>query len=69
MAQLSHGSSSCAPPVRVDLERALLVEQHHAESFLRECLVASAEVHHDTDVVWVVHDGEAWRNAGIMVRF
>jgi ribosomal protein S18 acetylase RimI-like enzyme len=53
----------------VDLERALTVERHHAEWFLNEGVVPGAEVHRDRDVVWVVHAGQAWRNAGIMVRF
>ena len=53
----------------VDLEQALVVERHHAESFLRERVVPGVEVHRDRDVVWVVHGGQAWRNAGIMVRF
>jgi GNAT superfamily N-acetyltransferase len=47
----------------------LLVERHHAESFLRERVVPGVEVHRDRDVVWIVHGAQAWRNAGIMVRF
>jgi ribosomal protein S18 acetylase RimI-like enzyme len=54
---------------KVHLEHALLVERNHAEAFLAERVVPGAEVHHDRDVTWVVHDGQAWRNAGIMVRF
>jgi GNAT superfamily N-acetyltransferase len=52
----------------VDLERAELVERHHAECFLAERVVPGAEVHEDRDLTWVVHAGQAWRNAGIMVR-
>jgi len=62
-------ASSCAKPATVDFEQSSLVERHHAESFLRERLVPGAEVHEDRDVVWVVHGGQAWRNAAIMVRF
>ena len=53
----------------VNLEEALLVERHHAEWFLAEAVVPGAEVHRDRDITWVVHAGQAWRNAGIMVRF
>ena len=53
----------------MDLTQSLLVERHHAESFLRERVVPGVEVHRDRDVVWIVHGGQAWRNAGIMVRF
>ena len=59
---------SCKP-AEPNLEHALLVERHHAEWFLAEGVVPGAEIHHDRDVVWVVHSGQAWRNAGIMVRF
>lgn len=60
---------SCSQPGVVNLEDALLVERHHAEWFLAERVVPGAEVHRDRDVTWVVHSGQAWRNAGIMVRF
>jgi len=63
------GPRSCSNPAPVNLEQALLVEQHHAEWFLAERVVPGAEVHRDKDVTWVVHSGQAWRNAGIMVRF
>ena len=53
----------------VNLEQALLVERHHAEWFVAEGAVPGAEVHRDRDITWVVHSGQAWRNAGIMVRF
>jgi GNAT superfamily N-acetyltransferase len=46
-----------------------LVERQHAEWFKAESVVPGAEVHDDRDVTWVVHNGQAWRNAGIMVRF
>jgi ribosomal protein S18 acetylase RimI-like enzyme len=59
---------SCKP-AEPNLERALLVERHHAEWFLAEGAVPGAEIHRDRDVTWVVHSGQAWRNAGIMVRF
>ena len=57
------------PEPAVDLERALVVEKHHTECFLNEGIVPGTEVHRDRDVVWIVHAGQAWRNAGIMVRF
>ena len=50
-------------------EFALLVERHHAECFAAEARVPRVELHRDRDVTWVVHNGESWRNAGIMVRF
>ena len=53
----------------VDLDQALLVEQEHAESFVAERVVPGVEVHEDRDITWMVHSGQAWRNAGIMVRF
>ena len=59
----------CSATTEPDLEQALLVERHHAESFLHERVVSGVEVRRDRDVVWVVHDGETWRNAGVMVRF
>ena len=62
------GRQSCKP-AEPNLEHALLVERHHAEWFLAEGVVPGAEIHHDRDVIWVVHSGQAWRNAGIMVRF
>ena len=55
-----------APP---NPELALLVEQNHAEAFLAERVIPGVEAHHDRDVVWIVHSGQAWRNAGIQVRF
>jgi hypothetical protein len=30
--------------------------------------VPGVEMHRDRDVVWIVHGGQAWRNAGIMVN-
>ena len=53
----------------MNVEAALLVERHHAEWFVAESVAPGAEVHRDRDVTWVVHSGQAWRNAGIMVRF
>jgi ribosomal protein S18 acetylase RimI-like enzyme len=52
-----------------DLKLAAVVERHHQEWFLAERVVPGAEVHHDRDCTWVVHSGQAWRNAGIMARF
>jgi GNAT superfamily N-acetyltransferase len=60
-------SCSCAAPV--DLQESLLIEREHSESFLAERAVPGAEVHQDRDITWVVHAGQTWRNAGIMVRF
>lgn len=60
------GGACSGPPA--DLDLTLLVERHHGESFLRERVVPGVEVHDDRDVVWVVHNGQTWRNAGIMVR-
>ena len=45
-----------------------LVERHHQQAFAAERVVPGVEVHEDRDITWVVHDGNAWRNAGIMVR-
>jgi GNAT superfamily N-acetyltransferase len=58
----------CPDPEVLNVEQ-VLVERHHAERFLAEAMVPGAEVHHDPDITWVVHPGQAWRNAGIMVRF
>ena len=38
------------------------------QPFAAERVVPGVEVHEDRDITWVVHDGNAWRNAGIMVR-
>jgi GNAT superfamily N-acetyltransferase len=56
-------------PAQPDPALALLVERNHAEAFLAEQMVPGVEVHPDRDVVWIVHNGQAWRNAGILVRF
>jgi len=53
-----------APPVNLD--DAGLVERHHAEWFLAERVVRGVEVHQDRDLTWIVHPGQAWRNAGIV---
>ena len=58
----------CPERAETDLEQALVVERHHAECFRNEGIVSGVEVHNDRDVVWIVHPGQAWRNAGIMVR-
>jgi GNAT superfamily N-acetyltransferase len=62
-------SQPCSGADPIDLQASLLVEREHAESFLAERRVPGAEIHHDRDITWVVHAGQAWRNAGIMVRF
>jgi hypothetical protein len=56
-------------PARPNPELALLVERNHAEAFLAERVIPGVEAHHNRDVVWIVHSGHAWRNAGIQVRF
>jgi GNAT superfamily N-acetyltransferase len=64
------GPAPCCSVVSpVDLEHSLLVERQHAEWFVAERAVPGVEVHEDRDITWIVHAGQAWRNAGIMVRF
>jgi GNAT superfamily N-acetyltransferase len=48
---------------------SLLVERTTAESFVAEAVVPGVEVHADRDVTWVVHPGNVWRNAAVMIRF
>jgi GNAT superfamily N-acetyltransferase len=60
--------SSCSTAAPVDLQQSLLVEHQHAEWFTAERVVAGAEVHQDRDITWIIHSGQAWRNAGILVR-
>jgi len=60
---------SCSTAAAIDLQQSLLVERQHAEWFKAERVVPGAEVHEDRDITWVVHAGQAWRNAGILVRF
>jgi len=50
-------------------EPAVVVEAGIAESFAAEQVVPDAEVHVERDVTWVIHPGDFWRNAGVMVRF
>jgi len=50
-------------------EPALILEAGIAESFAAEQVVLDAEVHLERDVTWVIHPGDFWRNAGVMVRF
>ena len=58
------------PPLSaIDLDQSLLIERELAESFVAERVVPGVEVHEDRDITWIVHAGQAWRNAGIMVRF
>ena len=60
---------SCSGAASIDFGQSLLIEQEHAESFIAEGVLRGVEVHDDRDITWVVHGGQAWRNAGIMVRF
>src|SRR5262245_32330283 len=60
---------SCSIAAPVDLQQSLLVEREHAEWFKAENVVPGAEVHEDRDITWIIHSGQAWRNAGILVRF
>lgn len=60
---------ACNEALQIDLDDAALVERHHAEWFVAERVVPDVEVHRDRDLTWIVHPGQAWRNAGIMVRF
>ena len=55
MAKRRTASSCCEPPIEQDLDRALLVERHHAEWFAAEASVAGTEVHSDRDIMWLVH--------------
>jgi hypothetical protein len=51
-----------------DASLSLLVERNTAESFVAESVVSGVEVHADPDVTWVVHPGNVWRNAAVMIR-
>jgi len=62
-------SRGCGEAGEIDLKQSLLIEQVHAEWFLAERVVPGVEVHDDRDITWIVHAGQAWRNAGIMIRF
>jgi GNAT superfamily N-acetyltransferase len=53
----------------VDAELSRLVERNTAESFVAESVVPGVEVHADRDVTWIVHPGNVWRSAGVMIRF
>ena len=64
-----HVRPRCPPSGERDDALALLVEEHHAEAFIAEGSVPGVEVHQDPDVTWIVHPGEVWRNAAIMIRF
>jgi len=61
-------SSECSEAGAIDVPQSLLIEREHAEWFVAERVVPGVEVHHDRDITWIVHAGQAWRNAGIMVR-
>ncbi len=52
----------------MDLDGALLVERHVAEWLRVQAVVPGVELHDDPDIVWVVHPGRAWSNAGVMIR-
>jgi GNAT superfamily N-acetyltransferase len=54
---------------KFDASLSLLVERTTAESFIAESIVPGVEVHADPDATWVVHPGNAWRNAAVMIRF
>jgi hypothetical protein len=63
------GQCVCGPSTEhFDLEQSVAIEREHAEHFVAEGVVPGVEVHHDRDVTWLVHAGQAWRNGGIMVR-
>jgi GNAT superfamily N-acetyltransferase len=64
--------STCGPGrdgQTFDAALSLLVEHNTAESFVAESMAPGVEVHADPDVTWVVHPGNVWRNAAVMVRF
>ena len=61
-------SRECPGAGAIDLPQSLLIERVHAEWFAAERVVPGVEVHEDRDLTWIVHAGQAWRNAGIMVR-
>jgi GNAT superfamily N-acetyltransferase len=61
-------TTTCQTAV-VSLPSVALIEQQHREWFAAEHVVPGVEVHEDADITWIVHNGQAWRNAGIMVRF
>ena len=63
--------STCGPrrgAQTFDASLSLLVERNTAESFVAESAVPGVEVHADPDVTWVVHPGNVWRNAAVMIR-
>jgi len=66
---LASCSRGCADGGEIDLKQSLLIEREHAESFIAEGIVPGVEVHEDRDITWIVHAAQAWRNAGILVRF
>jgi GNAT superfamily N-acetyltransferase len=59
---------SCSTAAPIHLQQSLLVESQHAEWFKAERVVPGAEVHEDRDITRIIHSGQAWRNAGILVR-
>ena len=51
-----------------NLERALLVERNVAEWLRLQAIVPGVELHDDPDITWMVHPGQAWSNAAVMIR-
>src|SRR4029453_14590875 len=62
-------SRACTGAGAIDLKQSLLIEQQHAEGFIAEGICPGVEVAENRGLPWIVHAGQAWRNAGIMVRF
>jgi GNAT superfamily N-acetyltransferase len=50
-------------------DSGVIVERHVAEWLRAQAVVTGVELHDDPDIVWVVHPGRVWSNAGIMIRF
>jgi predicted N-acetyltransferase YhbS len=71
MMNVASGRDTCcnADLAEPQLSQSLMVERHHADWFVNEGVVHGVEVHRDRDVTWIVHPGDFWRNAGILVRF
>jgi len=52
----------------VNVGPALLLERHIADWLRAQVVAPGVELHDDPDIVWVVHPGSAWSNAGVMIR-
>ena len=52
----------------MNVDLTVLVERHIAEWLRIQKVVPGVELHDDADIVWVVHPGSAWSNAGVMIR-